>query len=79
MGKHRTRNRRRMQQSGMGGGFSIVSARPRVARRVTKASSLSDRAAFRLRCVEYAQRAGVKAAMEVFALSKATVHRWLKR
>lgn len=79
MGKHSKRNRCRMQQSGMGGGFSIAYARPQCVRRVTKTASLSDRARLRLRCVEHARRAGVAAAMEVFAVSRATVYRWATR
>lgn len=79
MGKHSKRNRRRMHQSGMGGGFAMAYARPKCVRRVTKAASLSDRARFRLRCVEYAKRAGVRAAADVFGVSRATVYRWLSR
>jgi len=79
MGKHSKFNHRRMQQSGMGGGFSIRSARPRVVRRVTKVTAISDRARFRVRGVEHAQRTGVLAAAAVFGVSRATVYRWLQR
>jgi putative transposase len=79
MGKHSKRNRRRLQQSGLGGGFAIVHRLPKVAQRRTKATSLSDRAQFRLRCVQYSYRRDVPAAMEAFAVSRSTIYRWRAR
>jgi len=44
-----------------------------------RAPRLSDRARFRLRCVEHAQREGAAAAVTVFGVSRATVYRWRRR
>ena len=66
-------------RSGMGGGLTVAVRMPRAARRAASAPTLSDRARFRLRCVEHAQRAGVPAAVVVFGVSRATVYRWLRR
>ena len=59
--------------------MSIVHRLPKAARRLPHAPTLSDRARFRLRCVEHAQRDGVAAAMLVFGVSRATVYRWRRR
>lgn len=59
--------------------MSIVHRLPRSARRLPVAPALSDRARFRLRCVEHAQRDGVAAAVLVFGVSRATVSRWRRR
>jgi len=63
----------------MGGGHTIAFRMPRAGRRAASAPTLSDRARFRLRCVEHAQRAGVPVAVVVFGVSRATVYRWLRR
>jgi len=82
MSKHSRRSRwarGRVRHSGMGGGYTVVHRLPAAARRLPRAPQLSDRARFRLRCVEHAQRAGVVAAVEVFGVSRATVYRWRRR
>lgn len=76
MGKHSKRNRRRMHQSGLGGGLSVVYRLPKGSRRVVTAAELSLRAKNRMRMVIYAHTRGVAAAMEAFAVSRATVYRW---
>lgn len=63
----------------MGGGFTVAARLPRLAGRLPNAPTLSDRAHFRLRCVEHAQRDGVAAAVLVFGVSRATVYRWRRR
>ena len=79
MSKHSRWAKGQLRRSGMGGGFTVVSRLPRVVRSLPVAPRLSDRAHFRLRCVEHAQRAGVRAAVEVFGVSRATVYRWRDR
>ena len=68
-----------MRRRGKGGGVTVVHRLPRFAGRLPHAPTLSDRARFRLRCVEHAQRDGVAAAMLVFGVSRATVDRWRRR
>jgi transposase InsO family protein len=79
MGKHSKRNRQRMRQSGMGGGFAVVHRMPRLAQRLPNAPDLDPATELRLRCVEHAIKHGVAAAVEVFGRSRATIYRWLKR
>ena len=59
--------------------MSIAYRLPRQAKRLPRAPELGDRARFRLRCVEHAQRAGVAEAVLVFGVSRATVYRWRTR
>ena len=70
---------RRLHQSGMGGGFQVVHRMPRLATRLPHAPTLDAEMEFRPRCVEYAQRHGVKAAVAAFQRSRATIYRWLQR
>lgn len=79
MGKHSKRNRRRLHQSGLGGGFAIAHRLPKVSRGRVRAADLSPKAQERLKIVRYAQKRGVVAAMEAFEVSRATVYRCLKR
>ena len=77
MTKHSKRNRRRMQQTGMGGGFTVVRRVPiRVQRHLPQAPTLGPEARFRLLCVEHARRRGVADAVLAFGVSAATVYRW---
>ena len=68
-----------VRRAGMGGAHTVALRLPRAARRAASAPTLSDRARFRLRCVEHAHRAGVSAAVEAFGVSRATVYRWRRR
>ena len=79
MSKHSRWAKGQLRRSGMGGGFTVVYRLPKVARSLPSAPRLSDRAQFRLRCVEHARRAGVAAAAEAFGVSRATVYRWRAR
>jgi len=80
MAKHSKRNRRRMQQSGMGGGFTVVRRVPvRVEQRLPQAPSLSPEARFRLLCVEHARRRGVADAVIAFQTPASTIYRWRAR
>ncbi|HEV2109569.1 MAG TPA: integrase core domain-containing protein [Thermomicrobiales bacterium] len=56
-GKQSKRNRRRLRQSGLGGGFGVAQRRPRVARQLSQAPELDPAPELRLRCVEYAHAA----------------------
>ncbi len=77
MVKHSKRNRRRMQQTGMGGGFTVDRRVPRrIQRTLPQAPTLSPEARFRLLCVEHARRRGVADAVIAFGVSAATVYRW---
>jgi transposase len=58
-----------LDQSGLGGGLTIVHRPPR----------LDPVTEYRLRCVECAQREGVTVAATRFGRSRATVYRWLRR
>lgn len=80
MAKQSKHNRRRLHQSGMGGGCTITRRVPlRVQRTLPPAPTLDPVTEFRLRCVEYAKQHGVMAAVRVFHRSRATIYRWLKR
>jgi len=80
MSKHSKRNRRRMQQSGMGGGFSVVRRVPiRVQQRLPNAPTLSAEAHYRLRYLEYAARTSVREAAIAFRVPVQTIYRWRKR
>jgi transposase InsO family protein len=80
MSKHSKRNRRRMQQSGLGGGLRVVRVVPRsVQRRLPDAPSLSAEAKFRLLCVEHAHRTTIAAASVAFGVPRSTLYRWRKR
>lgn len=73
------RSRRRIHQSGLGGGFAVVHRLPKTVRRLPDAPCLGVADEFRLRCVEHARRAGVADAVTVFGRSRATIYRWLRR
>ncbi len=79
MAKHSKRNRRRMQQSGLGSRLRVVHRMPKPARRLPNAPTLDAQMEFRLRCLEHAQRHGVAAAARVFGRSRATIYRWRQR
>jgi putative transposase len=79
MAKHSKRNRRRLQQSGLGGGFRIVHRLPGARRQLPGGARLDPVTEYRLRCVEGAQREGVAVAAARFHRSRATVYRWLHR
>lgn len=79
MAKHSKRTRRRLHQSGLGGGVAITHRLPQVARGRPRIADLSPDAQERLKLVRYAHKRGVAAAMEAFAVSRATVYRWLQR
>ncbi len=80
MTKHSKRNRRRMHQGGMGGGFTVVRRVPvRVQRGLPQAPTLSAEAHYRLRYLEHAARASVREASLVFGVPVATIYRWRTR
>lgn len=80
MAKHSKRNRRRLHQSGMGGGFTVVRRVPlRVQRGRPQAPTLSAAAYERLRLLEYAQRTSVREASIAFQVPVSTIYRWRKR
>ncbi len=80
MAKHSKRNRRRMHQGGMGGGFTVVRRVPlRLQRGLPQPPTLSPEARFRLLGVPHAARPGVADAVIAFGVSRATVYRWLGR
>lgn len=84
MGKHSKRDRRRMRQSGLGGGMRVVHrlAKGQERQQLPSAPSLKALGAeveYRLRCVECARRHGVAAAVAGFGRSRATVYRWVAR
>ena len=79
MVKHSKRNRRRLHQSGMGGGFTIVHRRARRPRQLPRAPKLTAELEFRLRCVECSHRDGVAGAVQRFGRSHATIYRWRRR
>lgn len=77
MAKHSKRTRRRVHQSGLGGGLSVVSHVPvRLPRGLPDPPVLSNRAKFRLLCVEQANRVSVKEAARTFRVPVSTVYRW---
>lgn len=80
MSKHSKRNRRRMQQGGFGGGFSVVRRVPRsVQRRLPNAPTLSPEAHYRLRCLDHAVRTSVADASVAFGIPISTIYRWRTR
>ena len=80
MTKQSKRNRRRMHQGGMGGGFTVVRRVPvRVRRNLPQAPTLSAEAHYRLRYLEHAARASVREASLVFGVPVATISRWRTR
>lgn len=80
MAKHSKRNRRRMQQAGMGGDVTVVRRVPiRVQRHLPHAPTLSAEAHYRLRCLEHAARTSVREAAQAFAVPVSTLYRWRKR
>jgi putative transposase len=80
MAKHSKRNRRRMQQSGLGGGFRVGRTIPvSVQRQLPDAPVLSEEAKFRLLCMEHARRTSVAEAARIFHVPPSTLYRWRKR
>lgn len=80
MAKHSKRSRRRMHQSGLGGGLSVVRRVPlQVQRHLPDPPTLSDEAHYRLRYLEYAARTSVKEASLAFAVPVSTIYRWRTR
>ncbi len=80
MAKHSKRNRRRMHQAGMGGGFRMVRQVPvRFQRRLPQAAPLSPEAQYRLRCLEHADRTSVREASRAFQVPVSTIYRWRRR
>jgi putative transposase len=79
MVKHSKRARRRLRQSGLGGGFRIVHRLPRAARQLPRGLRLTPALEFRLRCVECSHREGVTATAKRFRRSRATIYRWRAR
>ncbi len=80
MAKHSKRNRRRMHQTGMGGGFTVVRRVPiRVQRNLPHAPTLSADAYERLRLLEYAARTSVAEASIAFRVPVPTIYRWRTR
>ena len=80
MTKHSKRNHRRMRQSGLGGGITIVRRVPaRLQRHLPHAPTLSGEAHYRLRCLEHAGRTSVREAAHVFAVPVSTIYRWRNR
>ena len=80
MAKHSKRNRRRMHQGGMGGGFTVIPHVPiAVQRNLPAAPTLSAAAYERLRYLEYAQRTSVKEASVAFQVPAQTIYRWRAR
>lgn len=79
MGHHSQRNGRRLQQSGMGGGQSVVRIVPRhLQRKLPNLPTLSDVARFRLLCLEQAARSSVAEAAVAFQVPVSTIYRWRK-
>ncbi len=80
MSKHSKRNRRRMGQAGMGGGFRVVRQVPvRLQRHLPTAPVLSAEAHYRLRCLEHAARTSVREASLAFRVPVSTIYRWRRR
>jgi transposase InsO family protein len=80
MSKHSKRNRRRLHQSGLGRGLTVVRRLPvAIQRRLPDPPTLSDAAKVRLLCVEHAARTSVKEASVAFAVPVSTIYRWQKR
>lgn len=64
------------RHAGLGASSHSDRIMPRALR---EAASLSDRAEYRLRCVEHALATSVAEAVRVFKRSRATIYRWLRR
>ncbi len=80
MAKQSKRNRRRMHQAGMGGGFTVVRRVPiHVQRGLPNAPTLSSEAHYRLRCLEHAARTSVREASVAFGVPVSTIYRWRTR
>jgi transposase InsO family protein len=80
MAKHSKRNRRRMHQSGLGGGLTVVRRVPiQIQRGLPDPPTLSDEAHYRLRYLEYASRTSVREAAVAFGVPIATIYRWRQR
>lgn len=80
MAKHSNRNRRRMRQAGLGGGFTVVRQVPiRIQQGLPQAPTLSGEARFRLLCIEQAARTSVIDAARAFGVPRSTIYRWRKR
>jgi putative transposase len=80
MAKHSKRNRRRLHQSGLGGGLAVVRRVPlAVQRHLPAPPTLSDEAHYRLRYLEYAARTSVREASVAFAVPIPTIYRWRAR
>lgn len=80
MAKHSKRNRRRLHQSGLGGGLTVVPHVPvRLQQRLPEPPVLSEQAKLRLLCLEHAARASVKEAALVFQIPVSTIYRWRQR
>ena len=80
MAKHSNWNRRRLQQGGFGGGFTIVRSVPiAVQRGMPQARTVSVEAHYRLRYLEHADRTSVREASVAFRVPVATIYRWRKR
>jgi putative transposase len=80
MAKHSKRNRRRMHQGGMCGGFTVIPHVPiALQRRLSQAPTLSADAYERLRYLEYAQRTSVREASIAFQVPIPTIYRWRQR
>jgi transposase InsO family protein len=80
MAKHSHLNRRRMQQGGFGGGFTIVRRVPtRFHQHLPHAPVLSADAQYRLRWLEHAARSSVREASLAFGVPVSTLYRWRSR
>lgn len=79
MGNRSKRNRRRMQQNGLGRGLSLVYRLPKGSWRPVTAAELSPTAVTWLRMVMYLYSQGTVPAMEAFQVSRSTVYRWRDR
>lgn len=58
MANHSMRNRRRMQQSGLGDALRVVLRLPNLARQLPNAPELDAEMEFRLRSIEHARKHG---------------------
>lgn len=80
MAKHSKRNRRRLHQSGLGGGMQVVAVMPpRLRRGLPPPVQLSPAAQDRVRCVQYSYRRSVREASLAFAVPVSTIYRWRKQ
>lgn len=80
MAKHSQRNGRRLHQSGLGGGQSVVRIVPHsLVRKLPRLAAVSSEADFRRRCVQHANRTSVQAAASAFQVPVSTIYRWRTR